>query len=83
MEAATKITLLAELFFHLLNLGVLKKRSCINGVRSLLSICCMLLGYNFEPRQNKQEFGTAGSVIIIGLLRQDKTRFISLSSVYM
>ena len=42
----------------------------------------MLLGYNFEPRQNNQEFGTVGSVITIGLLRQDKTRFISLSSVY-
>ena len=46
-------------------------------------MCSMLLGYNFEPRQNNQQFGTAGSVITIGLSRQDKTRFISLSSVYI
>ena len=37
----------------------------------------------FWTQSNNQEFGTAGSVITIGLSRQDKTRFISLSSVYM
>ena len=34
----------------------------MNRVSSLLSMRCMLLGYNFKPR-----LGTAGSVMNIGL----------------
>ena len=42
-------------------------------------MCCMLLGYSFEPRPNSRAVGTAGSVMIIGfakkklsLTREDK-----------
>ena len=50
-----------------------------NREKSLLSMCCMLLGYSFEPRPNSRAVGTAGSVMIIGfakkklsLTREDK-----------
>ena len=41
-----------------------RKRLCVNQVRSLLSMRCMLLGYSFEPRTNSRALGTAGSVIL-------------------
>ena len=50
-----------------------------NREKSLLSMCCMLLGYSFETRPNSRAVGTAGSVMIIGfakkklsLTREDK-----------
>ena len=43
---------------------------CMNGVKSLLSLCCMLLGYSFEFSPNSRAAGTAGSVLIIGLSRK-------------
>ena len=41
-----------------------RKRLCVNQVRSLLSMRCILLGYSFEPRTNSRALGTAGSVIL-------------------
>jgi len=41
-----------------------RKRLCVNQVRSWLSMCCMLLGYSFEPRPNSRALGTAGSVML-------------------
>ena len=43
---------------------------CMNGVKSLLSLCCMLLGYSFEFSPNSRAASTAGSVLIIGLSRK-------------
>ena len=48
-----------------------------------LTLGYLNLALNNWAQSNNQEFGTSGSVITIGLSRQDKTRFISLSSVYM
>ena len=46
-------TPLAEPFFYLLDFGVhTQERLCMNRVRSLLSMRCMLPGYSFEPRPN-------------------------------
>ena len=57
------VTLPAESFLCLPDFGVFEKDSrCMNRVRSLLSMGCMLLGLNFKPR-----LGTAGSVMNIGL----------------
>ena len=39
----------------------------MSGVRSLLHMCGLLLGYSFEPRPYSRALGIAGSVIIIGL----------------
>ena len=52
----------------------------MNGVRFLLSMCCMLLGYNFELRQNNQQFGTAGLSYNHWFIktRQDKIYFTQL-----
>ena len=66
-----------------------RKRLCVNQVRSLLSMRCMLLGYSFEPRTNSRALGTAGSVILRDLsikrcshskkkVWQKKTRLTSL-----
>ena len=41
-----------------------------NREKSLLSMCCMLLGYSFEPRPNSRAVGTAGSVMIIGFAKK-------------
>ena len=43
------------------------QKDCINRVRSLLSMRCMLLGYSFEPRPNSLALGKEGSVVTIGL----------------
>ena len=37
----------------------------MNRLRSLLRMCCMLLGYRFEPRPNSPTLGSAGSVMTI------------------
>ena len=37
-----------------------RMRLCMNGVRSLLSMLLMLLGYGFEPGSNSRAPGTAG-----------------------
>ena len=39
----------------------------MNRVRSLLYMCCLLLGYSFEPRTNSRVLSTANSVMTIGL----------------
>ena len=39
----------------------------MNRVRSLLYMCCLLLGYSFEPRTNSRVLSAAGSVMTIGL----------------
>ena len=41
-----------------------RKRLCVNQVRSLLSMRCMLLGYSFEPTTNSRALSTAGSVML-------------------
>ena len=45
------VTLLAQPFFCLLDFGS-RERLCMNRVRSLLSMRCMLPGYSFELRPN-------------------------------
>ena len=42
------------------------ERLCMNQVTSLLSVCCMMLGYSFELRQNSLAVGTVSSVMTIG-----------------
>ena len=42
---------------HALDFGVHEK-DCVNQVRSLLSMRCMLLGYSFEPRPDGRALGT-------------------------
>ena len=59
-------TLIAEPFFRFLKFGLLEQ-DCMNRVRSSLSMRCMLLGDNFEPRPNNHALGTTGSVMTIGL----------------
>ena len=39
-------------------------------VRSLLSMHCMLLEYNFEPRPNINVLGTAGSVMNMASIKR-------------
>ena len=56
-----------------------------NREKSLLSMCCMLLGYSFEPRPNSRAMGTAGSVMIIGFAKKkpvwrEKTRLTGSKS---
>ena len=52
-----------------------RERLCMNRVRSLLSMCCMLPGYSLEPKPNMQDLaaiwvfhGTAGSIVTIGFI---------------
>ena len=40
---------------------------CMNLVRSLLSLCGILVGYNYEPRPNSRVLATADTVITISL----------------
>ena len=39
----------------------------MNRVRSLLYMCCLLLGYSFESKPNSRALSTAGSVMTTGL----------------
>ena len=41
------------------------KSLCVNRLRSLLRMRCMLLGYRFEPMTNSSTLGSAGSVMTI------------------
>ena len=43
------------------------KSLCVNRLRSLLRMCCILLGYRFAPRPNSPTLGSAGSVMTICL----------------
>ena len=54
-------------FLSFARFGHTRERPCMNGVRSLLSIRDMLLGYSFPPRSNNRLLGTAGSFMTIGL----------------
>ena len=52
-----------------------RERLCMNRVRSLLSMRCMLPGYNLELKPNMPDLaailvfhGTAGSIITIGFV---------------
>lgn len=54
-------------FLSLARLWRSQERLCMNGVKSLQSMCCLLLGYSFEPRPNNCAFGSAGSRMAIGL----------------
>ena len=57
-----------SLFISLSRFCVLEKDSVsMNGVRSLLNIPCLLLGYSFKPRPYRRALGTAGSLMTIGL----------------
>ena len=42
-------------------------RLCMNWVRSLLSMCSILLGYSFKPRPNSLALATGSLVMTIGL----------------
>ena len=44
-----------------------QERLCTKQLKFLLSMRNMLLGYNFEPRNNSRVLGTAGSVVALGL----------------
>ena len=44
-----------------------RERLCLHQVKSLLRVHCMLLADSFEPRPNRCELVTAGSVMTIGL----------------
>ena len=48
-----------------------RDRLCVNRVRSLLSMSCMLLGYSFGLRSNSRALNTACSVMTIGLSIKD------------
>ena len=54
--------LLGKPCFRWLDFGIIE-----HHVRSLLSLCDMLLEYSFEPRPNIRALGTAGSVMNIVL----------------
>ena len=54
-------------FFTLVWFQHSRERLCINQVKTLLSVCGMLLGYNFEPRPNSCALASAGMVMTIGL----------------
>ena len=43
------------------------KSLCVNRLRSLLRMRCILLGYRFEPRPNSHTLGSVGSVMTICL----------------
>ena len=52
-----------------------RERLCMNRVRSLLNMRCMLPGYSLEPKPNMPDLaailvfhGTAGSIITIGFV---------------
>ena len=52
-----------------------RERLCMNQVRSLLNMRCMLPGYSLEPKPNMPDLaailvfhGTAGSIITIGFV---------------
>ena len=52
-----------------------RERLCMNRVRSLLNMRCMLPGYSLEPKSNMPDLaailvfhGTAGSIITIGFV---------------
>ena len=40
---------------------------CMNLVRTLLSLCGISVGYNYEPRPNSRVLATADTVITISL----------------
>ena len=64
----SSFTLLAEPFYFTFSIfAYLRNSVCMNGVRSLLNIPCLLLGYSFEPRPYRLALGTASSLITIGL----------------
>ena len=44
-----------------------RERLCLHQVKFLLGVHWMLLAESFEPRPNRCELGTAGSVMTIGL----------------
>ena len=46
------------------------ERICLNRMRSLLSMRCMLLGYSFEPRLKSRALGSGGSVMTIGFINK-------------
>ena len=46
------------------------ERICLNRMRYLLSMRCMLLGYSFEPRLNSRALGSSGSVMTIGFINK-------------
>ena len=48
-------------FLCLLDFGVLEKRLCMNRVRSLLNMRCMLPGYSLEPKPNMPDLAAAVS----------------------
>ena len=56
----------------------------MNQVRSLLSMHCMLLGYNFEPGPNINALGTAGSVMNMASMKgctHSKTQLLNSAFV--
>ena len=50
-------------FLSLAPLWRSQARLCMNGVKSLQSMCCLSLGYSFEPRPNNPALGFAGSLM--------------------
>ena len=48
-------------FLLLTRIWGIRERLCMNQVRSLLSMRCMLLGYGLQPRPNSLALATAGS----------------------
>ena len=62
-------------FLLLARLWRSRERLCLNRVRSLLNMRCMLPGYSLEPKPNMPDLaailvfhGTAGSIITIGFV---------------
>ena len=54
-----------------------RKRLCMNRVRSLLNMRCMLPGYSLEPKPTMPDLaailvfhGTSGSIITIGFVKK-------------
>ena len=56
-----------RVFLSLAQFWSTRERICMNRVRSLLSMRCMLLGYSFEPRPKSHVLATADSVMTISL----------------
>ena len=54
-------------FLSLARIWRTQQRLCMNRVISLLSVCCILLGYSLKPRLYGRVLGTVGSVRAIGL----------------
>ena len=48
-------------FLLLTRIWCIRERLCMNQVRSLLSMRCMLFGYGLQPRPNSLPLATAGS----------------------